>query len=83
MPASAAKYFVKGLSDRYETNAFLVDGTRIVYRVNGSAEQLRTQLILAKLQEIPAGEAPARPAVIDGTQPAVAPEPQAQLRFRW
>ena len=61
----------------------LVDGTRIVYRVNGSAEQLRTQLSLAKLQEIPAGEAPAQPAVIDGTQPAVAPEPQAQLRFRW
>ena len=60
-----------------------VDGNRIVYRVNGSAEQLRTQLSLAKLQEIPAGEAPAQPAVIDGTQPAVASEPQAQLRFRW
>ena len=60
-----------------------VEGDRIVYRVNGSAEQLRTQLSLAKLQEIPAGEAPAQPAVIDGAQPAAAPEPQAQLRFRW
>jgi len=38
---------------------------------------------LAKLQEIPAGEAPAEPVVVDGTQPAAAPEPQAQLRFRW
>ncbi|KJZ53427.1 MULTISPECIES: DUF2066 domain-containing protein [Pseudomonas] len=61
----------------------LVDGNRIVYRVNGSADQLRTQLSLAKLQEIPAGEAPAQQPVTDGTQPAVAPEPQAQLRFRW
>ncbi|QJI27886.1 DUF2066 domain-containing protein [Pseudomonas sp. ADAK18] len=61
-----------------------VDGSRIVYRVNGSADQLRTQLSLAKLQEVPAGETPApvqQPAV-DGAQPAPA-EPQAQLRFRW
>ena len=52
-----------------------VDGNRIVYRVNGSADQLRTQLSLARLQEVPAGEAP--------VQPPAAPEPQAQLRFRW
>jgi hypothetical protein len=44
---------------------------------------LRTQLSLAKLQEVPAGEAPAQQPVVDGTQPAAAPEPQAQLRFRW
>ncbi len=61
----------------------LVDGNRIVYRVNGSADQLRTQLSLAKLQEIPAGEVPVQQPVVDGTQPAIAPEPQAQLRFRW
>jgi uncharacterized protein len=60
-----------------------VDGNRIVYRVNGSADQLRTQLSLAKLQEVPAGEAPVQPPVADGTQPPAAPEPQAQLRFRW
>jgi hypothetical protein len=60
-----------------------VDGNRIVYRVNGSADQLRTQLSLARLQEIPAGEAPAQQPPVDATQPAVAPEPQAQLRFRW
>ncbi|AZF27906.1 DUF2066 domain-containing protein [Pseudomonas sp. R2-60-08W] len=60
-----------------------VDGTRIVYRVNGSADQLRTQLSLAKLQEVPAGEASAPQPPADGAQPAAAPEPQAQLRFRW
>lgn len=30
-----------------------VDGDRIVYRVNGSADQMRAQLSLAKLQELP------------------------------
>lgn len=66
-----------------------VDGDRILYRVNGSAEQLRAQLSLAKLQEMPAGEvaapvAPVQP--VDGsTAPAVAPTPVVtpQLRFRW
>ncbi|NWA29164.1 DUF2066 domain-containing protein [Pseudomonas gingeri] len=70
-----------------------VDGDRIVYQVNGSAEQLRAQLGLAKLQEVPAGEAlPAATAVAPA--PAAAPgspvaapvtpvAPTAQLRFRW
>jgi hypothetical protein len=66
-----------------------VDGNRILYRVNGSAEQLRSQLSLAKLQEVPAGEAPAPTApvqpVVQGSAPAVAPTPAPvpQLRFRW
>ncbi|WP_139113323.1 DUF2066 domain-containing protein, partial [Pseudomonas sp. 34 E 7] len=60
-----------------------VEGDRIVYRVNGSADQLRTQLSLAKLQEVPAGEAPVQQPPVDGAQPAAAPEPQAQLRFHW
>lgn len=66
-----------------------VDGDRILYRVNGSADQLRAQLSLAKLQEVPAGEAPipaapVQPAV-GGVTPAVAPTPAPtpQLRFRW
>jgi len=61
-----------------------VDGSRIVYRVNGSADQLRTQLSLAKLQEVPAGEAsvPAQQPAVAGAQPTPT-EPQAQLRFRW
>jgi hypothetical protein len=66
-----------------------VDADRILYRVNGSAEQLRSQLSLAKLQEVPAGEAPAptvpvQPAA-EGSAPVVAPAPAPvpQLRFRW
>jgi uncharacterized protein len=66
-----------------------VDGDRTLYRVNGSAEQLKAQLSLAKLQEVPAGEASAPTApvqpVADGSAPAVAPSPAPvpQLRFRW
>ena len=66
-----------------------VDGDRIVYRVNGSADQMRAQLSLAKLQELPA-EAPAQvsapqPAVA-GAAPVAAPAPTPaapSLRFRW
>jgi len=66
-----------------------VDADRILYRVNGSADQLRAQLSLAKLQELPA-EAPApvvppQPAVA-GAAPVVAPTPTPaapSLRFRW
>ncbi|MHC8367908.1 DUF2066 domain-containing protein [Pseudomonas sp. ZT5P21] len=66
-----------------------VDADRILYRVSGSAEQLRSQLSLAKLQEVPAGEAPAPTVpvqpVAEGSAPAVAstPAPVPQLRFRW
>lgn len=66
-----------------------VDADRILYRVNGSAEQLRSQLSLARLQEVPAGEAPAPAApvqpVAEGSAPVVAPTPAPvpQLRFRW
>lgn len=37
-----------------------VDGDRIVYQVNGSAEQLRSQLTLAQMHEVPADQAPAQ-----------------------
>ena len=66
-----------------------VDGERILYRVNGSAEQLRTQLSLARLQEVAAGEVPApsvpvQPAVGGAAPvPAATPAPTPQLRFRW
>ena len=65
-----------------------VDGDRILYRVNGSAEQLKAQLSLARLQEVPAGEAPAPATPVQpaaGSTPAVAPTPAPtpQLRFRW
>ena len=58
-----------------------VDGDRIIYLVNGSAEQLRSQLGLAQLQEVPAEQVS---AVTDaGQAPGVAAAPAAQLRFRW
>jgi hypothetical protein len=64
-----------------------VDGDRIVYRVNGSADQLRAQLSLAKLQEVPASATPAPvQPVVGGSAPAAAapaPAPKAQLSFRW
>ncbi|KMN15805.1 hypothetical protein TU86_03310 [Pseudomonas weihenstephanensis] len=56
-----------------------VEGDRIVYQVNGSAEQLRSQLGLAHLQEVSAQEVP---AVTDAGQPP-ADNPVVQLRFRW
>ncbi|PPA01822.1 DUF2066 domain-containing protein, partial [Pseudomonas sp. MWU12-2312b] len=65
-----------------------VDGDRILYRVNGSVDQLRAQLSLAKLQEVaaaptPVPVAPAQPST--GSAPAAAPAPVVtpQLRFRW
>jgi len=64
-----------------------VDGDRIVYRVNGSADQLRAQLSLARLQEAPAGQAPAPAApaqpATGGSVSVAAPAPTPQLRFRW
>ncbi|MNN56223.1 hypothetical protein D3C81_1711400 [compost metagenome] len=60
-----------------------VEGDRIVYRVNGSSEQLRAQLSLAKLQEVPvAAPAPLAPGA-EGMPAAVAAAPKAQLSFRW
>ncbi|MFY0731344.1 DUF2066 domain-containing protein [Pseudomonas sp. NFX15] len=64
-----------------------VEGDRILYRVNGSADQLRAQLSLARLQEAPAESAPAPVAPVapaaGGAVPAVAPAATPQLRFRW
>ncbi|MBC3365834.1 DUF2066 domain-containing protein [Pseudomonas sp. SWRI154] len=66
-----------------------VEGDLIVYKVSASAEQLKAQLALAKLQEIPAGEAIApTPAVQPAAEGAIAPAqpapaPVANLRFRW
>lgn len=76
------------LLDPFGGRLVSVDGDRIVYRVNGSAEQLRSQLSLAKLQEVPAGEAPAPVAPVqpaEGSAPVIAPAPAPvpQLRFRW
>lgn len=76
-----------------------VEGDRIIYEVSASAEQLRSQLSLAKLQEIPASEvAPAAataapvqpaPAPVDATAavqapgPTIVPAAAPQVYFRW
>ncbi|MNF69724.1 hypothetical protein D3C84_516140 [compost metagenome] len=61
-----------------------VEGDRIVYRVNGSTDQLRSQLTLANLREVPASAAPAPVLPVVASQvPVVAPAPRAQLSFRW
>ena len=57
-----------------------VEGDRIVYQVNGSAEQLRSQLGLARLQEVPAGETQS----LSGIQAQGSQVPDGvTLRFRW
>ena len=79
------------LLDPFGARLQSVEGDRILYRVNGSVEQLRSQLSLAKLQEVPAGaaQAPVPPVqpVADGSAPVAAPvpvpAPVPSLRFRW
>ncbi|WAP64955.1 DUF2066 domain-containing protein [Pseudomonas fortuita] len=70
----------------------MAEGTTLTYGVTGNREQLRAQLGLAKLQELPADQAPAMPpapapsASATGEQPAPAtpaPKPFDGLRFRW
>jgi hypothetical protein len=58
-----------------------VDGDRIVYRVNGSADQLRRSWP-GQVAGDARGQAPAQQPS-PTPQPVAAPEPQAQLRFRW
>lgn len=70
------------------------NGDTLVYKVSGNPDQLRAQLGLAKLQELPAEQAPVAPiapaptpAPVPGAadQPAQAatPKPFDGLRFRW
>ncbi|MNJ74543.1 hypothetical protein D3C77_714860 [compost metagenome] len=70
----------------------MADGTTLTYAVTANREQLRAQLGLAKLQEVPVEQAPAVPATpvpaadAGAGQPAPAqpaPKPFDGLRFRW
>ncbi|MDT3709233.1 MAG: DUF2066 domain-containing protein [Pseudomonadaceae bacterium] len=63
-----------------------VERDRLVYRVTASPEQLRAQLELAHLQEVPAEPAPldASAAPVAPEQlPAAQPAPDTVLRYRW
>lgn len=68
----------------------LADGTTLTYGVTGNREQLRAQLGLAKLQELPVEQTaavPATPVPTGGQAPATEPQPTPPpfdgLRFRW
>lgn len=66
----------------------MVEGSTLTYGVTANRDQLRAQLGLAKLQEVPAEPAPVAPAVpvaatgVSPEQPDV-PKPFDGLRFRW
>ncbi len=71
-----------------------VDGERITYEVSANADQLRAQLSLAKLQEVPAGEVAASSpsitsapvdgaAAAPGAAPMIVPAAGPQLHYRW
>ncbi|PWB32851.1 DUF2066 domain-containing protein [Pseudomonas sp. SDI] len=64
-----------------------VDGDTLEYKVSGSAEQLRAQLSLSKLQELPAEALQTAPAPTAAAAPGAAPvsvaAPFSGLRFRW
>ncbi|UVM54710.1 DUF2066 domain-containing protein [Pseudomonas sp. B21-012] len=70
----------------YGARLKVVQGDTLTYQVTGNSDQLRAQLGLAKLQELPA-DAPAAPAAVDPANPgatqAAAPQPFNGLRFRW
>ncbi|MDD2046360.1 DUF2066 domain-containing protein [Pseudomonas putida] len=63
-----------------------VEGDTLIYQVTGNSDQLRAQLGLAKLQELPA-ETPAPQPAVDPASPGatqtVAAQPFNGLRFRW
>ncbi|WP_455923811.1 DUF2066 domain-containing protein [Pseudomonas putida] len=62
-----------------------VDGDKVVYQVSGSSDQLRAQLALGKLSEMPPEAAPvvATQPLAPGAAPAPAPQPASGLRFHW
>lgn len=66
----------------------MAEGRTLTYGVTANREQLRAQLGLAKLQEVPAEPAPVAPVVpapATGTSPEQpdVPKPFDGLRFRW
>jgi len=66
----------------------LADGDKLTYQVSGNREQLRAQLGLAKLRELPAEPAAAAPAAPVTNEPAGAAQAPAAkpfdgLRFAW
>ncbi|MCY1376505.1 hypothetical protein D9M69_639990 [compost metagenome] len=81
--ATLARYAeLQRLLDPLGAKLVEVSGDRLEYRLNASPDQLRAQLGLAHLQEVPAEPAPAAdPNAQPAPNPAV---PRGDvLRFRW
>ncbi|MVW75298.1 DUF2066 domain-containing protein [Pseudomonas xionganensis] len=75
------------LLEPFAAQLLKVEGDRLTFALNASAEQLRAQLALARLQEV-VGETPvdASAPLVEGAEPAEAPRivPRDNiLRFRW
>ncbi|MBD8491497.1 DUF2066 domain-containing protein [Pseudomonas syringae] len=74
------------LLDPFGGRLALVEGDRLTFDVGASAEQVRSQLALARLQEVPAGEVQAMPASAPAPAPGApvpAPTNDPQMYFRW
>ncbi|MDD0842491.1 DUF2066 domain-containing protein [Pseudomonas sp. Gutcm_11s] len=69
------------LLEPFSARLLRVKGDQMVWQVNASAEQLRAQLALAGLQEVPADAAPLDAAAAPQATPA--PAPANLMRFRW
>ncbi|MCO7539030.1 DUF2066 domain-containing protein [Pseudomonas sp. VA159-2] len=72
----------------YGARLQMADGATLTYGVTANREQLRAQLSLAKLQELPAEPQPAGPGPAaqgepGAAAPAATPTPFDGLRFRW
>ena len=71
----------------YGARLRMVEGATLTYAVTGNRDQLRAQLSLAKLQELPAEQVPATQPSTSQAEPGVAlptpPRPFDGLRFRW
>ncbi|HSC83583.1 MAG TPA: DUF2066 domain-containing protein [Pseudomonas sp.] len=80
--ANLARYAeLERLLEPFAARLLQVKGDQLTWQVNASSEQLRAQLGLAGLQELPADAAPLDASAQPGTPPA--PAPSNLLRFRW
>lgn len=83
--ADLARYAeLSRLLEPFDAHLQLVEGDTLVFRVNASPEQLRAQLSLARLEEMPAPQAQAPQDEPGVAQPAPALVPRGdRLYFHW
>ncbi len=72
---------INRLMEPFAATLLRVDGRSQVWRVNASSEQLRSQLGLAGLRELPADAVPLQGE--GSEQPQAAPAPGSTMRFGW